>query len=225
MEEVHVDVDVDGHPKSVPAGHGYRDTGTDAGHTLIEGQENGWPAMEARGRETAWRASAHLRQPRRLRVVQVVHTVPDRLQDPARADEAYRVQQNRKQETEGRRQNAVRSHTLATRKGTGDARGKRRDADTGTDEEDGLVVEEILGRGAEGPVDHHARQDAVHGRVRVRADELPAGLHALLLRVEVAADRGRELPRKVADDTDMHRDVVFLRRAAAYVSNSLLNQI
>ena len=114
----------------------------------------------------------HLGEARRLRRVEVVHPVPDRLED----------------------------------------RRERGDTNTRTDEQHRLVVEEVLRRGAERPVDHDAGQHAVNGRVRCGADDLAAGL-ALLLPVEVAADGLGEVPGEVADDADVDGDVVLLRGA------------
>ena len=117
---------------------------------------------------------AHLGQTRRLRVVEVVHAVPDGLQD----------------------------------------RGERRNTDTTTDQENRLVLGEILRRATERTVDHDTGESLVERRRGVRADELASdGCVALALVLEVAAADAGELAREVADDTDVDRDVVFLRRA------------
>lgn len=107
----------------------------------------------------------HLREARRLRRVEVVHAVPDRLED-------------------GR---------------------ERRDADTGADEEHGLVVQEVLGRGAEGTVDHDTGEDTVDRRVGRSADDLAASLVllALALLFEVATDSLGEGRSEVTNDTDV----------------------
>lgn len=118
----------------------------------------------------------HLRQPRRLRVVEVVHPVPDRLQD----------------------------------------RRERRHTNTRADEEHRLVVQEVLRRRAERPVDHDAGEHAVNRRVRSGPDDLAASLvlFALAFLFKFAADSLGERAREVTDDTDVDRDVVLLGRAA-----------
>ena len=97
-------------------------------------------------------------------------------------------------------------------------RRERRHTDTSTNEQDSLVVEEVLGRGAKRTVDHDTRQNAVHGRVRSRADDLAARiLLALAFPVEVAADSFGERPREVTDDTNVDGDVVFLGRTTCTI--------
>jgi hypothetical protein len=54
------------------------------------------------------------------------------------------------------------------------ARSKRCDPDTGAHEQNGLIIQKLLGRRPERPVDHHTRERAVHGRVRVGADDFAA---------------------------------------------------
>lgn len=118
----------------------------------------------------------HLGKAGRLRVVEVVHAVPDRLQD----------------------------------------RRERRDTDTSTDEEDGLIVQEVLGRRAEGTVNHDTGEDTVDGRVRRSANNLAAGLalFAPTLLPEVTADSRGKRTSEVTGDTDVDGDIVLLRGAA-----------
>ncbi len=124
----------------------------------------------------------HLGQARGLRAVEVVHPVPDRLED----------------------------------------RRERRDTDTGTDEENRLVVQEVLGRGAERTIDHHTGENTVDRRVRGGADDLASGLVllALALLVKVATDRLGEGTSEVTDDTDVDGDVVLLRRAGVMLARA-----
>lgn len=114
-----------------------------------------------------------LAEARRLARVEVVHAVPDALQD--------------------------------TR--------ERRDADAGADEQHRVVVQKVLRGRAERAVDHHAREHAVHGRGHDLAALVVTALAALVaLGVEVAADGLGERAGEIADDADVHGDVVFLRR-------------
>ena len=93
-----------------------------------------------------------------------------------------------------------------------DLRSERRNADTGTDEKHGLVVQEVLGGRAKRSVDHDTGKNAVNGRVRRSADDLALGGSALVLLVEIAPDGLGQRLGKVTDDTDMNGDVVLFGR-------------
>ena len=144
------------------------------GVLLFDGVQQGVEPLR-RAEVTNDPREVHLGQARRLRGVEVVHAVPDVLED----------------------------------------RGERRHTDTSTDEQNGLIVEEVLGRGAEGTVNHDTREHAVNRGVSGGADNLAAGvLLALALPLEVTADSLSKRTREVTDDTDVDRDVVLLGRAA-----------
>jgi len=77
--------------------------------------------------------------------------------------------------------------------------------DTGTDEEDGFVVQEILGCGTEWTVHHDTRENPVKGRVRLRSDNLRSITTRLLVfLIEFAPESFRELGSEVAGDTDVN---------------------
>ena len=85
---------------------------------------------------------------------------------------------------------------------------------TSTDEQHGLVVQEVLRRRTERTVDHDSGKDAVEGRVSGGTEDLAlAALLALILLAEIATARLRQSLGKVADDTDVDGDVVLLRGA------------
>lgn len=96
-------------------------------------------------------------------------------------------------------------------------RGKRRDADAGADEDGHLVLEDVLGRGAKGPVNVDAREHAVQRRVDA-VGGLLRGLDAdHLARVAplppLAAQSGRDGHGEVALAAHVDGDVVLLGRA------------
>jgi hypothetical protein len=116
-------------------------------------------------------------------VVEVVHAVPDRLQDPIHAV----------------------SNCCANNKKR-DVRSERSDTNTSTDEEDRLVIKELLRRSTKGTVNHDTRKSAVHRGVGVRADNLATGgvLAALVpLRAKVASEGLGERRREITLDTDV----------------------
>jgi hypothetical protein len=99
------------------------------------------------------------------------------------------------------------------------SRGKRSDSNTSTDEEHVLVLQKVLRCRAKGTVYHDTREDAVQRWVDVRAHDpatsspllaLPALFSALF--VKVAAEGIGEFTGKIANDTDVYRNVVFLWR-------------
>ena len=101
-----------------------------------------------------------------------------------------------------------------------DSRGERCDADTSADEQHCLVLQKVFRGRAERTVDHDAGQHTVQGWVCARTDDpaawvLLAFLTLVALLVKVAAERFGKLAREITDDTDVHRDVVFLGCATA----------
>ena len=100
-----------------------------------------------------------------------------------------------------------------------DSRGERRDTDTGADEQHCLVLQKVFRGRAERTIDHDAGQHAVQGRIRARANDLAAWvlLALLALLVKVAAECLGKVAREIADDTNVHRDVVFLGSAAGKI--------
>jgi hypothetical protein len=136
----------------------------------------------------------YLGETRRLGVVEVVHAVPDRLKDTRvriiSKDGPFSFQTN--------------------------SRGERRNADTGADEQHRLILQKVLGGRAERTVDHDAGQHAVEGRVCACADDLATWvlLATVALLVKVAAECLSHVAREIADDADVHRNVIFLGRTA-----------
>jgi len=93
-------------------------------------------------------------------------------------------------------------------------RGKWRNTNTGTNKQDSFVVQKVLRSATEWSVDHDAWKCPVQGRVRVGAyHHTTDGIHfLLLLGIEIATESLDERRSKVANDTNMNRDVVLLRR-------------
>jgi hypothetical protein len=141
------------------------------------------------------RARAYLGQTCRLGVVEVVHAVPDRLED-TRADHKQ-----------------TKPFSFLT-----NSRSERCNANTGADEQDRLVLQKVFRCRAKRTVDHDTGKHAIEGWVRARADDLATWvlllLAAVALLVKVAAECLGQVAREIADDANVHRDVVFLWRAA-----------
>lgn len=92
------------------------------------------------------------------------------------------------------------------------------DADAGAAEDRDLVLEDVFGRGPEGPVDVYARQHAAEGRVDlvvliVDTDDLGGVFAARILLAKVAAQRGGDLTREIAHHAHVDGNVVLLRGA------------
>jgi len=88
--------------------------------------------------------------------------------------------------------------------------GERCYSDAGADEENGFVVEEVLGCGTEGAVDHDTRKDLVEGRIGLGAYNLGSvAARFLVFFPEVASESFGEGFGEVADDADVDRDVVL----------------
>lgn len=110
-----------------------------------------------------------------LRVIEVIHAVPDRFQNG----------------------------------------GKRRDADASADQQHSLIIEEIFTGAPERPIDHDAGKDTVEWRGCRGADDFAACRFACLalfsLICKFASDSLGEGGSKVANDADMHGEVILFR--------------
>src|SRR6266567_6036979 len=89
------------------------------------------------GEKTMGKKRAHLGKTRRLGVIEVVHAIPNRLENPSRQ----------------------RSNNVNLEKQY--PRGKRSNSNTSTDEEHGLILQKVLRCRAKGTVHHDTREDAV----------------------------------------------------------------
>ena len=128
----------------------------------------------------------YLLQARRLRRVEIVHAVPDRLQNPI---------------VKGSEMN-IRSH-----KGNPShyVRGKRRHTDTTTDEQYSLVFQEVLACASKWSVYHNPREDTIDGR---RDNQGPRNVGAFLtlarLLVQITSECLRKCACEVANDSDVN---------------------
>ena len=95
-------------------------------------------------------------------------------------------------------------------------RGKGSDTNAGTDEKDGLIVQEVLRSRTKGTVNHHARKDAVKGRVNIGSDDFSSRV-AFLLGVEVATDSLGQRACEITDNTDVNGNIVLFRRTALFI--------
>ncbi len=77
---------------------------------------------------------------------------------------------------------------------------------TGTDEHDRFVFQEILAGATEWAVHHDTGQDTIERRVRIRTDEF--SLFSSF--AQIATKSSCELFREVTDDTHMDRDIILL---------------
>jgi len=92
---------------------------------------------------------------------------------------------------------------MKTRRGS---RSKWSDTDTGANQEDCLVLEEILAGASERTINHDPGQDLVNGR-----DDDTSLLLSLVLGIEITAARLGKSRSKVSNDPDMYAQVIFLR--------------
>lgn len=98
-------------------------------------------------------------------------------------------------------------------------RGKWRNANTSTDKQDRFVVQEVLRSAAKWTIDHDTRKRPVKGWVRVGAYHHATISIYLLLGIEIATEGLGECCSKVADNTNMNRDVVLFWRTIKTLEN------
>lgn len=84
------------------------------------------------------------------------------------------------------------------------------DTNTGTNEQDGLVLQEILGSRTEGTVNHDTRKDTAN-RVSGGVNDSASSFLITLLPIEVTSYSFSQGTSEISNDTDVDRDVIFLR--------------
>lgn len=138
-------------------------------------------------------SKVNLGEARRLRVVHAVHAVPDRFQ--------YAVIK------------LVSSMFLSNGR---NLRGEWRNTNTSTDKQNSFIVQKVLRRATKWTIDHDAWKCPVQGWVRVGAyhHTTDSIYFLLLLGIKITTEGLGECRSKVADDTNMNRDVVLLRSTA-----------
>jgi len=82
---------------------------------------------------------------------------------------------------------------------------KRSDADTSTDQEYRLILQEILTSASERTIDHDSGQNPVNGR-----DDESSLLLSLVLGIEITSAGLGESGSKVSDNPDVYAQVIFL---------------
>ena len=128
-------------------------------------------------------SKVNLGEARWLRVVHVVHAVPDRFQ--------YAV---------------IKLESSVFLSNGRNSRGKWCNTDTSTDKQDSFIVQKVLRRATEWTIDHDAWKCPVQGWVRVGAyHHTTDGIYfLLLLGIEIATEGLGECRSKVAYDTNMN---------------------
>ena len=120
-----------------------------------------------------------------LGIVEVVHPVPDRLENPAHTVISV-----------------LRPPQMKIRKGS---RSKRSDTNTGTNQKHRLILQKILTSASERTIDHYSRQNHVNGR-----DNETSLLLSLVLGIKITSARLGKSASEVANDSDVDAQVIFL---------------
>ena len=121
-----------------------------------------------------------------LGIVEVVHSVPNRLEDPTKPPRLASCPHKRKHGE--------------------NLRSKRSDANTSADQKDCLILEEILAGTSERTINHDPGQNPAD-----RRDNETSLLLGLVLGIEVTSTRLGESASEVPNDPDVHAQVILLR--------------